>query len=543
MTVDSYDVIVLGSGAAGLTAAFTAATEGARVAVFEKNDRVGGSSAWSGGHVWIPANPYMAEVGIADSAEEGLTYLMSLSRGLLDERLVRAFVEAGPRMISYLEKHGGLEFFAVPGLPDYHPEHPGGKPGGGRTMGATLFPFDTLGEWREKVEVSPYYPVDLRMDETPLGSAVPKPPSPEQRARRALHDERGMGGGLIGWLLAACLRAGVTIEVSTPAVELLVADGRVTGVVLQGPEQSRAVRAEAGVILATGGFEWNEEYRATFLRGPVTMATSIPTNTGDGLRMAMRVGAALQNMREAWWIPVTELPAGVNPMNREMINGDRTRPRSIMINRRGRRFANEAASYNAFGGAFHQEDVGRFSYANLPAWLIFDHEYLTRYGSIGRPYQGTTPRWLIEAPTIGALAERLGLPSAEVERTVERWNRNVAAGADPDFQRGESAHDRWWGDPYRKGSLEGTLGPLDKPPFYALELSIGTIGTKGGPKVDTDAQVIDLDGNPLPGLYAAGNVSSPTGASYGGPGGTLGPGMTYAWLAGRHAARAHRSPA
>ena len=245
---------------------------------------------------------------------------------------------------------------------------------------------------------------------------------------------------------------------------------------------------------------------------------------------------ALQNMREAWWIPVVELPPGINSMNREMINGDRTRPRSIMVNRKARRFTNEAADYNSIGGAFHQEDVTAMEYANLPCWLIFDHAHLMQYGSAMRPYTGTTPPWLTEAPSLSALADALGIPSAELERTVQRWNENVAGGSDPDFHRGESAHDRWWGDPYRKGQIEGTLGPIADAPFYAMELSIGTIGTKGGPKIDTDARVIDLDGSVISGLYAAGNVSSPMGATYGGPGGTLGPGMTFGWLAGRHAA-------
>jgi hypothetical protein len=362
-----------------------------------------------------------------------------------------------------------------------------------------------------------------------------------------------MGQGLIGMLLAACVREGVDIAESTPGVDLVVEAGRVVGVVIDSvdgvdgiesvdgvdtADGRRTVRAERGVILATGGFEWNPEYCATFLRGVVGMPVSMPTNTGDGLRMAMKVGAALQNMREAWWIPAATLPPGVNSMNREMITGDRTRPRSIMVNRLGRRFTNEAVNYHGIGGAFHQEDVNAFGYANLPAWLIFDHAYLTRYGSIGRPYAGQTHPWLIEAPTLDALAGRLGVPAAELESTVERWNANVARGADPDFHRGETAHDLWWGDPYKKGTIEGTLGPLDAPPFYALELTIGALGTKGGPKVDGDARVIDLDGNVIAGLYAAGNVSSPTGAAYGGPGGTLGPGMTFGWLAGRHAASA-----
>lgn len=534
---DDYDVIVLGSGAAALTAAFTAANEGARVAVFEKHHRIGGTSAWSGGHVWIPNNPHMAEVGAEDSAEEAMAYLTILGRGLAEEPLIRAFVENGPRMAEYLEKHGDLRFFAVPGLPDYYPSMPGGKPGGGRTMGTELFPFDDLGEWKDRVEPCPYYPSDFRMDETGIGATVPKTPSPEERARRALRDERGMGQSLIALLLKACLKVGVEITESTPAVDLLTADGHVRGAILETPEgRRREVTAQRGVILATGGFEWNPEYRATFLRGTVGMPVSIPTNTGDGLRMAMKVGAALQNMREAWWIPAVELPPGVNPMNREMICGDRTRPRSILINRTGRRFTNEAVNYNAIGSAFHQEDVNTFDYANLPAWLIFDHTHLAKYGSVGRPYTGETPPWLTEAPSLPALAERLGVPAEALQDTVTRWNTNVATGADPDFHRGETAHDLWWGDPHKKGSIEGTLGPLEDAPFYALELTIGTLGTKGGPKVDPHARVIDLSGTPIPGLYAAGNVSSPTGAAYGGPGGTLGPNMTFAWLAARHAA-------
>ena len=534
---DAYDVIVLGSGAAGLTAAFTAAHEGARVAVFEKHDRIGGTTSWSGGHVWIPANHHMAEIGVDDDVEQGMTYLMSLGRGIVDERLVRAFVETGPQMAEYLEKHGGLKFFAVPGLPDYYPSNPGGKPGGGRTMGTELFAFDDLGpEMKARIETSPYYPTDFRMDETGIGAAVPKPPSEQERARRKLRDERGMGQSLIGMLITACQREGVEIQESTRAVDLLVENGRVRGVAVENTDARYEVRARSGVILATGGFEWNDEYRATFLRGAVGMPVSIPTNTGDGLRMAMKIGAALQNMREAWWIPAAHLPPGVNAMNREMINGDRTRPRSILINRSGRRFTNEAVNYNGIGGAFHQEDVNAFGYANLPAWLVFDHTYLVQYGSIGRPYTGETPPWLTEAPSLPALADRLGVPPDKLTNTVKRWNANVAAGSDPDFHRGETAHDLWWGDPYKKGTIEGTLGPLEDPPFYALELTIGTLGTKGGPKVDADARVIDLDGDPIPGLYAAGNVSSPTGASYGGPGGTLGPGMTFAWLAGRHAA-------
>ena len=533
-----FDVVVLGSGAAGLTAAFTAAAHGSRVAVFEKAGLLGGTSAWSGGHVWIPANPHQREAGVSDSAEDGFTYLMSLSRGLLDEDLVRAFLTAGPEMVRFLDDKAGTEFFVAEGFPDYHPENPGGKPGGGRTVETPLFPFDELGEWADRISPSPYLPPHLAMREAPLGSAVPRPPAAEEIARRGIRNERGMGQGLIGRLLKACLGVGVEVRTEHRASALTRAGSRVTGVVFDTPGGPREVIARSGVVLATGGFEWHEEYKKAFLRGPLTHPVTMPTSEGDGLYLALKAGAALGNMREAWWSPVAVLPEGLNPMNRQMLNADRTRPRSIIVNRRGVRFTNEAANYNAFGGAFHAEDVTRFDYANLPCWLVFDHEYLRRYGTVGQyPPSDEAPPWLTSGATLDDLAARLGVDGDALRQTVARWNANVAGGSDPDFHRGESAHDLWWGDPHRKGSLEATLGPLDAPPFYAIELKSGALGTKGGPRTDTDARVLDLDGDPIPGLCAAGNVmASPLGMTYGGAGGTLGPAMTFGYLAGVHVA-------
>lgn len=534
---DEFDVVVLGTGAAGLTAAVTAARNGARVGLFEKAPEVGGTTAWSGGHVWIPCNPHQAAIGVSDSPEEAVTYIMSLSRGLLEEKLVRAYVAAGPEMVEFLDREAGTEFYAVPDFPDYHPEHPGGKPGGGRTIECPLFPFTELGEWQDRVTHTPYYSTEhLTMSETSLGAAVPVVPSEEEMARRAVRDERGRGQALVGRLLKALLEAGVQPQTRHRARELVVEDGRVVGVRFDTPEGSRRVRAGRGVVLATGGFEWNEEYKRAFLRGPLTHPVSVPTNTGDGLYMAMKAGAMLGNMREAWWIPAADLPEGINPMNRAMITADRTRPRSIMVNRRGRRFTNEAANYNAFGGAFHVEDVTAFDYANLPSWLIFDQGYLRAYGTIGpHPAGEEPPAWLKGHPTLEALAEDIGLPAEELVATVRRWNNHVANGVDPDFGRGQSAHDRWWGDPAYKGDVRGTLGPIDDPPYYAIKVVSGGLGTKGGPRTDEHARVLDLDGRPIEGLYAAGNVmASPFGMTYGGAGGTLGPAMVFGYLAGRH---------
>jgi 3-oxosteroid 1-dehydrogenase len=534
-----FDVVVLGSGAAGLTAAVTAARAGLSVGLFEKSDELGGTSAWSGGHVWIPNNPHQGAIAVTDSADEAFSYIMSLSRDLLDESLIRAYLTAGPEMVTFLDEQAGTEFYAVRDFPDYHPEHPGGKPGGGRTIECPLYPFERLGEWAERFTHTPYYADEhSTMSETSLGAVVPVPISPEEHARRKAHDERGRGQALVGRLFAGCLDAGVEVFRSHRGVEVVMAERRVVGVRFDTSDGEVTVTARRGVVLATGGFEWNERLKRAFLRGPLTHPVSPPTNTGDGLLMAMKAGAMLGNMREAWWIPVADLPEGINAMNRAMISADRTRPRSIMVNRYGRRFANEAANYNAFGGAFHVEDVARFDYANLPCWLIFDQEYLRRYGTIG-PYPAgeTPPSWLPGFDSIEKLAAHLAIPADALLETVDRWNASVELGVDPDFHRGESAHDRWWGDPAYKGDPRGTLGPLDTPPFYAISIKSGALGTKGGPQIDEHAQVIDLDGNPIDGLYAAGNVmASPFGMTYGGAGGTLGPAMVFAYLAARHLA-------
>ncbi|MGE5210655.1 MAG: FAD-dependent oxidoreductase [Acidobacteriota bacterium] len=541
--MDEVDVVVLGTGAAGLTAAVIAHDGGARVAVYEKADQVGGTTAWSGGQVWIPNNPHMADVGVADSRDKALTYIMSLSRDMLEPRLVEAFVDAGPAMVEHLEAKTPVTFYAVAGMPDYHPEFPGGSPGGGRTLECPIYPFDELGEWADRVTPSPYFPdPHITMSETPLGKAVPEPPSAEEHARRERHNERGCGQALAGRLLRACLDRGIEPITSCAGTDLVVEDGQVVGVRLDTPDGPAEVRAARGVILASGGFEWNDELRRAFLRGPMTHPVSIETSTGDGLLMAMRAGAMLSNMREAWWIPVGEVPVSANPVGRILVNGQRTLPHSIMVNRRGRRFTNEAANYNAFGAAFHVEDVSRFEYANLPCWLIFDQNYVDAYGfRIGAGSRGHgVPDWIVRADSPGELGDALGIDGDELEATVARWNTQCAAGHDPDFGRGDSAFDCWWGDPHRKGRRDATLGPLDRGPYYAFQIHSGALGTKGGPRVDPDARVLDLSGEPIPGLYAAGNVmGSPFGMTYGGPGGTIGPAMVFGYLAGRHAAARH----
>jgi len=534
---ETFDVLVLGTGAAALTAAVRAHVEGARVGLFEKADDVGGTSAWSGGMVWIPMNPHMAELGIEDTREEVMTYLDSLSHGLLDPAVTAALVDTGPDVVSWLEENTPVRFQIIKDFPDYHPEHPGAQRGGGRSLECPLFPYDELGEWQHRVTVGPQLSGNIMMSETSLGRGAPSGVSPAEMERRRIHDERGAGQGLVGPLLKACLDRGIEPRTGMRAVELVMAGRRVTGVRFESAGGSVGIGATRGVVLATGGFEWDRDLVNAFTRGPLVRSASVPTNTGDGLRMAMRVGASLGNMREAWWVATIDVQVG-DRMAAWQVNGERTRPHCIMVNRHGRRFTNEAANYNALGAAFHVIDVSSFDYVNHPAWLVFDHHYLTRYGLAGYKGATETPDWLVEAPSIATLAKAMDVPEDALEATVARWNEQAADGQDADFGRGNSAHDRWWGDPKAGDGALATLGPLDTPPFYATQVYSGTLGTKGGPRTNGDGQVLDVDGRPITGLYAAGNVmASAMGMTYGGAGGTLGPGLVFGFLAGRHAAR------
>jgi len=536
--VETFDVIVLGTGAAALTAAIRASAEGASVGLFEKADTVGGTSAWSGGMIWIPMNPHMVELGIQDSREEVLTYLGSLSHGLIDMGLAAALIDTGPEMVTWLERNTPVRFQIIKDFPDYHPEHPGAKPRGGRSLECPLFPYVELGGWRQRVTVGPQLSGNILMSETSLGRGAPRGVDPAELERRKIRDERGAGQGLIGPLLRGCLDRGIEPRTGMRAIELLRDGRRVTGVRFEtadGPAEAGATR---GVVMATGGFEWDPELVRAFIRGPLERSASVPTNTGDGLKMAMRVGAGLGNMREGWWVPTIDVPVA-GRMAAWQVNGERTRPHCIMVNRQGFRFTNEAANYNALGAAFHVLDVTSFSYVNHPAWMIFDRHYLTRYGLAGFKGDRSTPDWMSEAPTIAALGAAIDVPAGALEQTVARWNEQSAHGEDTDFGRGNSVHDRWWGDPAQGPGPQATLGPLDTPPFYAVRVYSGVLGTKGGPRTDRNGQVLDVDGEPIPGLYAAGNVmASVMGMTYGGAGGTLAPAMVFGYLAGRHAARA-----
>jgi succinate dehydrogenase/fumarate reductase flavoprotein subunit len=266
------------------------------------------------------------------------------------------------------------------------------------------------------------------------------------------------------------------------------------------------------------------------MHGPV----SPPNNTGDGLRMAMAHGADLANMGEAWWVPIVQLPGDTidGHQRSRSVRLERTRPRSIIVNRAGKRFLNEAGEYNSMAGPFHHLDP-RFGYLNDPAWIVFDSLHLKKYGFLGVEPGGPAPDWYCKSADLTELGAHTGIDPEGLARTVEAWNRNVEDEVDPEFGRGSSAYDGYWGDLNAATPALQTLGPVDTAPYYAVPVTVGAMGTKGGPRTDADGQVLHVSGEPIPGLYAAGNaMAGVTGKAYGGAGGTLGPAMVFGYRAG-----------
>jgi len=535
------DVVILGSGGSGLIAALTASDNGARTIVLEKSPMIGGTTAMSGGIVWVPNNPHMRQPGLHDSRADALAYLESLSLGVMDMAMATAFIDQAPKMIEYLEAQTPVHFHVAQGYPDYHPENPGGKPDGGRSLDPDLFSFQQLGEWQHRIlnrgtDLHPQAPViPLTLNESMGLSDV----DANLLAQRTAQDQRGMGQALVGSLLLGCLNKAVDIRTGIRARELIREGHDVIGVLADQETRELRIRAHRGVILATGGFEWNRQLVSAFLRGPLDGPASPPTNEGDGLLMAMALGAALGNMSEAWWMPTIPIPddsVDGKPLFRLCLS-ERTLPGSLIVNMKGRRFANEAANYNDIGRAFHTFDPTHFAFENNPAWLIFDNDFLCRYPIAGFGPNTKKPDALFRsADTLEALAAAINVPSGTLSATVQRFNLHALQGVDPDFQRGVSRYDTWNGDRTQTGAA-ATLGPVLTAPFHALPLVAGALGTKGGPKTDVNGRVLDVRGQTIPGLYAVGNaMAGSTGMVYGGAGGTLGPALTFGWLAGKDAA-------
>lgn len=531
------DVVVLGSGGAAMTAAIAAHDFGASdVVILEKSGMVGGTTAMSGGMLWIPGNHYQLEAGFEDDDEDVVAYLDALAPGQLDPETLMAFMETGPEMIRHFAEKTPVRLHAFTDFPDYQPYLPGAKPDGGRSLDNEAFAFERLGKWASRVNPTKMaYPVRGSLMEAITG-ALDEATLAEREAR----DYRGLGQALAGSLFKAVLDRAIPVEFEKRARRLVKDGDRVIGVVAEdADDKDFRVRARRGVVIATGGFEWNEKLVRTFLRGPLTGPVSVPENEGDGLLMAIDAGAQLGNMQQAFWMQsVLELkPQHRSAKPNYLLGSDeRARPGAILVNRAGKRFVNEAANYNALGKTLHAFDAGTHSYANLPYWLIIDQRYRDKYPTFNTPLGGPVPSFMMQADTLEELAQVAGIDADGLVATVARFNRMVRKGHDDDFNRGDNSYDNFymWGDmayesPYR------TLGAIDQAPYFAVKMEAGALGTAGGPRTNADAQVLDWNDNPIPGLYAAGNaMAAVLGEAYGGAGGTLGPGMTFGYIAGRH---------
>jgi 3-oxosteroid 1-dehydrogenase len=557
MTVQEYDVVVVGSGGAGMVAALTAAHNGLSTVVVEKAPHYGGSTARSGGGVWIPNNSVLRRDGVKDTKEAARTYLHTIVGDVVPADRLDTYLDRGPEMLDFVLKHSPLKLCWVPNYSDYYPETPGGRPGG-RSVEPKPFNIKKLGPDAKHLEPPygkvPMNVVVMQQDYVRLNQLKRHPRGVLRSLKvgaRTMWAQAtgknlvGMGRALIAPLRLGLRDAGVPVKLNTAMTDLYIEDGVVRGIYVRdtsAPESTEPelIRARRGVILASGGFEHNEQMRVKYQRAPITTEWTVgaAANTGDGIIAAEKLGAALELMEDAWWGPTVPLVGA--PW---FALSERNSPGSIIVNMAGKRFMNESMPYveavhHMYGGQYGQ---GPGPGENIPAWLIFDQRYRNNYIFAGlQPGQRIPKKWLesgviVTAPTLDELATKAGLPPGEFQATVERFNGFARSGVDEDFHRGESAYDRYYGDPTNKPNPN--LGEIKNGPFYAAKLVPGDLGTKGGVRTDVYGRALRDDNTVIEGLYAAGNVSSPVmGHTYPGPGGTIGPAMTFGYLAALHIA-------
>jgi len=561
MTAQEFDVVVVGSGAAGMVAALTAAHQGLSTVVVEKAAHFGGSTARSGGGVWIPNNEILKRDGVTDTREAARTYLHTIVGDVVGPEKIDTYLERGPEMLSFVLKHTPLKMCWVPGYSDYYPEKPGGRPAG-RSIEPEPFDAKKLGPDMPGLEPAygkvPLNVVVMQQDYVRLNQLKRHPRgvlrSLKVGARSMWAGARGknlvgMGRALIAPLRIGLREAGVPVLLNTALTDLYVEDGVVRGVYVRdttAPEAAdpRLIRARRAVILGCGGFEHNEQMRVKYQRAPIGTEWTVgaAANTGDGISAAEKLGAAMDLMEDSWWGPTVPLEGA--PW---FALSERNSPGSMIVNMSGKRFMNESMPYveachHMYGGEYGQ---GPGPGENVPAWLLFDQQYRDRYIFAGlQPGQRIPGKWLesgviVKADTIEELAQKTGLPVADLRATIERFNGFARSGVDQDFRRGESAYDRYYGDPTNKPNPN--LGEITHPPYYAAKLVPGDLGTKGGIRTDVHGRALRDDGSVIDGLYAAGNVSAPVmGHTYPGPGGTIGPAMTFGYLAALHIAGSAR---
>jgi len=558
----SVDVLIVGTGAGAMTAAIHAHDLGLSTLLIEKTDMYGGSSAMSGGSLWVPNNHLMEGSGVSDSREEALQYLKHITRGDVADDKLEAYVDVAPEMLRYMTDRTRLQLICMPKYADYYPESPGGKPGA-RSCEADHFDAKLLDNEFEKLR--PPAPQELvlnRMSMTATEARTILTGAPGWigmtvkmmlrywldigwRMRTTRDRTLSLGNALMGMLHRSTMDRKIPLWLETAAREFVVENGTVTGIVAERGGKRLRLRGERGVILAAGGFESSAAMRKKYLPNPTEADWTVanPGNTGDVINMGIELGAAVDLMDDAWWGPTTVVPGEDRA---RMLVVEKGLPGSVFVNKRGERFMNEAMPYN---------DICKAMYANhseesptVPCYMVFDATYRKKYPcgpmlpgaqqpDSFLPKKLLETRYLKRATTLRELAGQLGVDADNLEKTVATMNDYARTGVDPDFHRGESVFDQYYGDANVKPN--SCLAPIQTPPYYGIVVYAGDLGTKGGLRTDAAARVLKESGEPIPGLYAIGNCSaSVMGRTYPGAGGTIAPAMTFGWIVARDLANA-----
>ncbi|MGM7671343.1 FAD-dependent oxidoreductase [Microbacterium sp. A93] len=535
---ERYDLVVIGSGCAGMTAALVARDAGASVLVLEKDEQLGGTTAAGGGVMWAPDNHLMGSLDFTDTPEDAAAYVRAATGGRLSEEEVGWYVATAAEAVRFLDEHTHVDYAPL-SRPDYHMDWPGAT-AGGRGLDHREFDPSVVPGLTEALRPPTYLSLITMDERDQLHGAAPDPELLDGRAERGV---RTMGGALAGALTASAWEAGVVIAAPAPATGLERSGGQSGGqwqVTVAGVKDISA----ASVVIASGGFEWSPELTGTLLTFPIT-PISAPSNTGDGLKLGMAVGASFAETTDIWGVPVITAHGaqyGGHPSGR-MGNVEATLPGGIVVNSAGRRFVNEALNYHDFSRVFANIDPATSDFANIPAFLVMDSRFVSRYPVAGHPLfddPADAPDWLVRADTLTELGALIGVDPDGLEATVAAFNPAAARGEDPEFGRGSSEQDRHLGDPAH--APNPCLAPVAQAPFYAVQLHPGVLGTAGGLRADLDGRVLDWTGAPLEGLYAAGNCSATVFKdAYPGGGATIGSAITRAYAAGRHLAQAVRA--
>lgn len=559
---DEIDLIVVGSGAAGLTAACTAASLGKHVLVLESSEKVGGTSAISGGMVWIPANTKAAEAGHKDSISAAMEYLKKMVPGASRDARLQAFLERGNEAISFLENHTSLRLQPVSRYPDYYPDLPGATDGG-RVLEPVDFDASALGsaflQLRDPLpEFMLMGGMMVSRKDLPAFRRIVRSPSALWHASKLvtkylfqrLRAHRGttlvLGNALMARLFKSALDLGVEIKLDTAATGLITKGGAVVGVRVGYGEKSRNIHASQAVILSTGGISHHHELRKDYVpHGAGTLSATANSGTSNcGAHLAVEIGAALTPIggsASGFWVPASRFQRsdgtpGVFPHTVT----DRAKPGLIAVDQQGRRFVNEAVSYHEFGIAQLSDPANR-----NPAWLVCDKHFLWTYG-LGRirPFSLSVRReinngYLKTANTLESLAAQINVPVENFTLTVTQYNAYASDGLDPAFGRGGNSYQRHMGDMDRQPN--NCIAPITQSPFYALAVVPADLGMAAGIVTDELARVIDTNGQPIVGLYACGNdMHSVMNGAYPGPGITIGPALVFGYIAAHHATGAHK---